>query len=53
MTIEKRIAYKEGSNKPESPKPPHEHLNGNVISIYPIPMRNPGGKTLGITEEHQ
>ena len=41
MAIEKRIAYKEGSNKPESPKPPHEHLNGNVISIYPIPHEKP------------
>ena len=41
MTIEKRIAYKEGSNKPESPKPPHEHLNGNVISIFPIPHEKP------------
>ena len=48
MTIEKRIAYKEGSSKPESPKPPHEHLNGNVISIFPIPHEKPwyeNGKT--------
>lgn len=41
MAIEKRITYKEGSNKPESPKPPHEHLNGNVISIFPIPHEKP------------
>ena len=48
MTIEKRIAYKEGSSKPESPKPSHEHLNGNVISIFPIPHEKPwyeNGKT--------
>ena len=33
--IDRRIKYKEGSNKPEGPK--HEKLNGNVISIFPIP----------------
>jgi len=34
--IDKRIRYKEGSNKPEHPK-----LNGNVISIFPIPHERP------------
>ena len=44
MTIDKRIAYKKGSNKPEGPKPQHEYLNGNVISIFPIPHEVPWWK---------
>jgi len=34
--IDKRIRYREGSDKPEHPK-----LNGNVISIFPIPHERP------------
>jgi len=34
--IDKRIQYREGSDKPEHPK-----LNGNIISIFPIPHERP------------
>ena len=34
--IDKRIRYREGSDKPEHPK-----LNGNVISIFPIKHERP------------
>ena len=34
--IDKRISYKKGSNGPK-----HEKLNGNVISIFPIPHEKP------------
>ena len=34
--IDKRISYRKGSNGPE-----HEKLNGNVISIFPIPHERP------------
>ena len=41
MSIEKsiRYAYAKGSGKPEQPR--HEKLNGNVISIFPIPHEKP------------
>ena len=37
--IDQRIRYRKGSGKPEKPR--HEKLNGNVISIFPIPHEKP------------
>jgi len=48
--IDQRIRYRKGSSKPEQPK--HEKLNGNVISIFPIPHERPWHEDVPKTEDN-